>query len=113
MPNPFDDDWMHPHMTATHWEARKRDKDEYIIQRKRTVICSWVGDGPPTRWDHWATFDTRKERDAELKRLRAEHTWILRPAFRAAGEIGREEVEDEEGDLLRRLTEIRRRKAAP
>lgn len=102
------DDWMHP-SSSDGWSAPKRDKDEYIIQRQRVIQCSWMGDGPPTQWSKWSSFDTRKERDDELKRLRATTTWRLRCAHYNAL-TKRETIEDEEWDLLRRLEEIRSRK---
>lgn len=107
------DDWMHPQMSS-RWQAsdRKADPRPFLIQRQRRVICSWVGSGPPTEWDLWSSHKTREERDAELKRLRADHpAWRLRPAHET--EIaGRRDVkvEDEEADLVARLLALRMRR---
>lgn len=100
-----DDDWMNPSMVATTWRPME-PKDEWIIQRMRVVVCSWMGSGgPPREWAEWRSFDSRKERDAELARLRKDTSWILRPAFRSKD--GWLQVEDEEADLLRRLAVVR------
>lgn len=101
------DDWMHPNLSSSiGWSAKPRDKEEFIIQRERVIICTWSGDGPPREWGHWRTFDTRKERDAELKRLRETTTWHLRPAYYSPT-LRREEIEDERIDLLWRLASLK------
>jgi len=103
------DDWMHPQRSSTTWTASKRDKPEFLIERQKVVICSFVGGGPPTEWKTWASFDTRDERDSELKRLRKTTSWSLRPAFYHP--ILGHKIEDEAADLRRRLAEIEFEKA--
>ncbi len=80
----YEDDWMHPGSGALYsynpkeTEERRRSKP-YLIQRKRVIQCTWLGDGPPTKWDEWEAFRTKEERDREITRLRKEHpAWILR-----------------------------------
>lgn len=99
-----DDDWMNPR-TSVSYEMPK-PKEEWLIQRERTIVCTWVGDGPPREWRTWRAFDDRKERDAELKRLRKDTSWHLRPAYKPL--YGPIRVEDEEAYLVRRLEEVRR-----
>ena len=102
-----DDDWLHPKMTSSMYISPP-PKEEWLIQRERTLVCTWVGDGPPRKWALWRAFDSSEERDAELKRLRETTSWHLRPAYKPLH--GHIRVEDEEVDLLRRLAEVRAKK---
>ena len=98
-----DDDWMNP-STSVSW-SMPPPKETWLIQRERVIVCTWMGDGPPREWKTWMSYDTREERDAELKHLRETTSWHLRPAYQPLR--GRMRVEDEEADLLRRLADVR------
>lgn len=79
----LDDDWMHPSYSSVGWSMKDaeevRRKRPFLIQRERVIVCTWMGDGPPRRWDEWASFETKEKRDEELARLRKEHpAWHLR-----------------------------------
>lgn len=80
----YDDDWMHPDRAVAYvYDRAKVEADlrakPFLIQRQRVIQCTWVGDGPPTQWDEWDRFSTKRERDAEIARLRKEHpAWQLR-----------------------------------
>lgn len=100
-----DDDWLHPKIGTSYCYGKTPPKEAWLIQRERTIVCTWMGDGPPREWAFWMSYDTRKERDAELKRLRETTSWHLRPAYQSLR--GRIRVEDEEADLLRRLANVR------
>ncbi len=86
------DDWMNPPTSSRAWSSAEIEADRrrrpFLIQRQRVIVCSWRGDGPPTRWDEWARFETKAERDKELALLRKEHpAWRLRA--RELGAFGR------------------------
>lgn len=98
-----DDDWLYP-STSISW-TMPEPKEQWIIQRERTIICTWLGDGPPREWATWNAYDSRKERDLKLKRLRETTSWQLRPAYQPLH--GRLQIEDEEADLLQRLAKVR------
>jgi len=101
-----DDDWMNPR-TSVSWEMPE-PKEQWLIQRERVIVCTWMGDRPPHEWATWMAYDNREERDAELKCLRETTSWHLRPAYQPLH--GRMRIEDEEADLLRRLAEVRQNK---
>lgn len=78
-----DDTWMNP--KSVEWiydEKRERDRARnmpWLIERCRRV--------PVTgnvafieQWDVWSRHATRDERDVELRKLRNDHSWTLRPA---------------------------------
>ena len=68
------DDWMNPEPRSETWGARTDDYPRYLIERRR--VLSYF---PFSKWDFWAKFDTREERDAELAKLQEEHpVWQLR-----------------------------------
>lgn len=98
-----DDDWMNPRRSIG-W-SMPPPKETWLIQRERVINCTWMGDGPPREWATWMSYDTRKERDAELRRLRETTSWHLRPAYQPLH--GRMQIEDEEIDLLNRLAKVR------
>lgn len=101
------DDWLYPQPTGEVFKPPK-PKERWLIQRERTIVCTWFGDGPPREWALWSSHDSREERDDELKRLRETTLWRLRPAHQPLH--GRVQVEDDEADLLRRLDKVRRDK---
>jgi hypothetical protein len=68
----YSDDWMHPKTSTSYSYKQPENKTEYRIMRKRAipvsgnVACIY-------RWDVWATFDSRGERDKEYLRLKRSH----------------------------------------
>lgn len=72
------DDWMNPHMNMC-WEPLKPDnKMVYTIQRARR-ITTFGTPGFIIEWKEWASFDSKVERDKELKKLMKKHpTWRLK-----------------------------------
>lgn len=72
------DDWMNPkpYTPYTSTAPSPNDPIEYRIERQRRVPTFG---SPVFEWDYWSAYDTAKERDAALKRIRLEHPrWVLR-----------------------------------
>jgi len=73
------DDWMDPQpRTFSFSEPKIENKTEYLIERARRIpvtgnVSSLV------QWATWSVHETKRERDAELKRLSKAHPkWHLR-----------------------------------
>ncbi|HEU4345778.1 MAG TPA: hypothetical protein VFU31_29870 [Candidatus Binatia bacterium] len=72
-----DDDWMYP-QTSYVWTSKPHaDGTFYLISRKRRIPVSG-NVSHIEEWETWKEFSDKVERDAELKRLRDETTWVLR-----------------------------------
>ena len=75
------DDWMYPQSTVTFTPAPPKDGTFYVIERKRRIPVSGSV-SHIERWDTWAQFTDKKERDGELSRLRETTDWHLRGRVR-------------------------------
>lgn len=73
-----EDDGMKP-VSSEVWELTiPEDKTNYLIERQVKVICFGNRDFI-TRWEFWSSFDTKRERNLEFKRLTKLHPiWSLR-----------------------------------
>lgn len=80
------DDWMNPSSSGVTigWKGEPAEnKDEFIIERARRLIC-FGNPGSIVTWEQWSfSYDTAAERDAALEKLSAEHPmWSLRARTR-------------------------------
>ncbi len=74
-----EDTWMNPKSVSWAYD-KKRERDmPWLIERCRRVPVTG-NVAFVQEWDVWSRHATRDERDGELRKLRANHSWVLRPA---------------------------------
>lgn len=73
----MEDDWMNPEQAYSANLRPRKDGTFYLIERKRRIPVTG-NVGYLERWDQWAEFDNKDERDEALANLRETTQWVLR-----------------------------------
>lgn len=91
------DDWMNPQRHGG-WSmadlSKSRQERPFVIQRCRRIPVSG-NVSSIEQWNFWSDYATKDERDEALRKLRAEHSWKLRPASYRFDVLHVDEDEDE------------------
>lgn len=110
---PVDDDWMHPKSSSITIYSpadveKQRQEKPHLIQRCRRVTC-FGNPGFIDEWSTWSSHATKAERDDELRKLKRDHDWTLRPASHS---YGRFQIDDDDDAILAKAEMIKAARAA-